>query len=76
MMKTKQKQSEHTFTEKVSLGPQMYPDSFNCPTDTSSLCRELEASTPKPLFSKGKGEDEGYKLRSSSPLHEDDKFII
>lgn len=59
----------YTFPGNVLPGPDMYPEIFNIPSDTSNSCSIMEGSRPRPLFNNGKGEDDGCALSNSSSLY-------
>lgn len=61
--------SHYTFPANVSQGPDMYPEIFNIPSDTSNSCSVKEGSRPRPLFNNGRGEDEGCAHSNSSSLY-------
>lgn len=60
---------KYTFTNEVSRGLDIYPESFNTPSETFNSCRELKISIPKPLVNSDKGDEEGVVQNNSSSLH-------
>lgn len=59
----------YTLADEVSQGVDMYPRSFNTPSETLSSWRELESSIPKPLVNSDKVDEDGAVENNASSLH-------